>query len=446
MAWTKQTNNFDSINSAIETLNANVDNLSFDIKNGDMNNSIQLAKSIFNISSEVIAYHYTLNQMFIEDFRDESIYLNTINNGGFLNTRFLNNNFYEVGTEVLRTYDENNFYADPGGNVSYDNTIKKFGNGSLSLDGTADTFIETDRCFNRDRFDQEILASNFVINTWIYFNSLPTSGNKMYIWTQYYNGNENYSLYVKNTGGVYSLNFEIKNLADPDLLITRTISPSIETWHHIRFNRGYSNTLRLFFDGILLGSGETYTGVIKSFDNGYATQTIGAYEGGNYLNAKLDDFEITIGNLNYTSDFTLPTSATIPDYNGTTTTVLLQFNETFDESEIIDTTLIRLVTDMELISEEKTVVENVTPTYVYMTTKHDESLGEYATVEYFYTINGGVNWRPINLNELTETVDEGTTLQIKIVCSNFDYLEYEYPDGYFDGQYQIYGFAYGYLI
>lgn len=195
--------------------------------------------------------------------------------------------------------------AQVDGNAQVDTAEKKFGTGSLLLDGTDDVVQITDNV----NFDFAA-GEDFTIECWVrvaYDTSTKTtqmiahddaSGNQR-SWRFGINGDEKLELYVSPSGGSGS-----------EVFVTSTSAQTwtIGTWYHIAVDRNSADLIRLYKDGVVIGSA---TDSVASF-----TTTSELSVGGRlFVNAVFEGFDghldgvrVTIGTARYDGAFTPATT------------------------------------------------------------------------------------------------------------------------------------------
>ncbi len=180
------------------------------------------------------------------------------------------------------------------GDAQVDTAQSKFGGASLLLDGSGDYLSSADDA------DYELGSSDFTLECWVRFNTLPGSGTEVALLSKYtISGNQrSWRLtYVGGTGlrFIYSTDGTTTGGAD------KSWSPSTGTWYHVALVRS-GNTLIYFIDGTSIGTA-AISGAI--FD-GTAALQIGAYNSGAFLNGWVDEVRISVGVARWTANFTPP--------------------------------------------------------------------------------------------------------------------------------------------
>lgn len=156
------------------------------------------------------------------------------------------------------------------------------------------------------------VGSGYTIDFWANFNTLPSSGNSMYLSSQSNTGILRF--YIKNTAGAYSMKFGIEANSDID---GGAITLDTGNWHHFAFVYDpIAGQKYLFFDGVTAGAIANTDEMLQN--NG--SFTIGASSAGSFgsfLDAYISEFRISKGIPRWTSNFT--PSASPYDSIGSTT-------------------------------------------------------------------------------------------------------------------------------
>jgi hypothetical protein len=181
------------------------------------------------------------------------------------------------------------------GNAQVSTSVKKYGSGSMSFDGTGDRLVSAANpgfAFN---------TGDFTVEGWIYTNTL--SGERGFIQTSDTAG----GLKTSYTTGIlfaigtspYTLNVNVGNTN----VSSGSTYLAINTWYHVAVTRA-SGSVRLFINGALVGGPTTITANLTG-----QNLCIGGYYNTSYLwNGYVDDLRITKGYARYTAAFTAPTS------------------------------------------------------------------------------------------------------------------------------------------
>jgi hypothetical protein len=173
------------------------------------------------------------------------------------------------------------------GNATQSTAQSKFGGKSAAFDGSGDYLTIPQIAFG---------TSDFVVECWLYFNSI--SGD----YTGIYDGrpgvNGNYPALLLNGTSISWYTFNSFNITGPSL------SPG--QWYHVAVARASGST-RMYVDGTQVGS--TYSDSTNYAAS--ATTFIGNGSGGFFINGYIDDLRITVGSARgYTGPtITVPTAA-----------------------------------------------------------------------------------------------------------------------------------------
>ena len=181
------------------------------------------------------------------------------------------------------------------GDAQISTSVKKYGTGSLSFDGTGDWV----RSF--DNLPIAFGSGDFTVEGWIYLNNVSATKGIMYGL-----GNNSFGLRVGQgyLGNVNGLNISRSGVADLEYC---AFTFSTSTWYHVAVVRS-GTTIYFFVNGTqqtTLGSGG------GSYN--FAIPTSGFIFGANNdtnerFNGYIDDFRITKGYARYTANFTAPTA------------------------------------------------------------------------------------------------------------------------------------------
>ncbi len=176
--------------------------------------------------------------------------------------------------------------------------------GVLLLDGTGDGLsVPSDADFN-------LGAGEWTVKMWVRFNdatppqTLIASGGP---------GSANYPGWklVLVSG---SLQWEYGTGGAATVTMTRTWTPSTDTWYHVAITRDSSNDIRMFIDGTQIGA------VLNDATN-YSLNSgcqVGYHlAGAEYTNGWIDDVVVKNNTADYTTNFTAPTAPMTPEYNFT---------------------------------------------------------------------------------------------------------------------------------
>lgn len=190
------------------------------------------------------------------------------------------------------------------GNAQVSTAQNKFGGASLLLDGSSDYLTVSDSS------SWDFGTGDFTLEMFVYFNSLPTSGNRMAL-ISHYDGvsgqNGDWFWEVYNNTGTYQFRWGSYN--GSFTIISKNISSiSTGSWYHFRVLRT-SNTIRFFKDGVQVSTdGTDSTDLTRA---GSTTLNIGDFPGGGAsTSAYFDEIRVSKGIARDSGTaFTAPTSA-----------------------------------------------------------------------------------------------------------------------------------------
>ena len=194
------------------------------------------------------------------------------------------------------------------GSAQISTSVKKYGTGSLSFNGTTDYLI-----LPKNNAILDPLSGNFTYECWLYLSgtqrgSIIGSGsgsNVFTIWVDYNSTSSGkLGMWASSNGTSWNM---INSDTGGNGIGTTVLSTGV--WYHVAYTRS-GNTFRLFLNGNLEVS-VTVSGTIASSNSSWEIGRQGTY--GYYLNGYIDDFRITQGYARYTSNFTPPTTA-LPNY------------------------------------------------------------------------------------------------------------------------------------
>jgi len=177
------------------------------------------------------------------------------------------------------------------GNAQISTSVKKYGTGSMSFDGTGDWLTGV------DSVSQQFGTESFTIEGWVYLNALGAARGFI-------------SKGTSTTGwsiGVNSSNQLVFSYTATALTGSTALSGS--TWYHFAVvrNGSASGNLKIYLNGV---ADATSGGAVTDNFNQTSTLYIGADRvGASALNGYLDDIRITKGVARYTANFTPPTRA-----------------------------------------------------------------------------------------------------------------------------------------
>jgi hypothetical protein len=177
------------------------------------------------------------------------------------------------------------------GNAQVSTSVKKYGSGSMSFDGTGD-YLQSLSFINL-----QLGTGNFTIEGWVYLNVI--SGISQYIVSRGPDASNGWAVLIDG-GNKLSFNYTASFLSGTTSLVA-------STWYHFAVVRSGTATgnVKLYLNGVL---NATSAGAINDNFN----QTSFTYVGisrtvTNALNGYVDDLRITKGIARYTANFTPPT-------------------------------------------------------------------------------------------------------------------------------------------
>jgi hypothetical protein len=184
------------------------------------------------------------------------------------------------------------------GNAQISTSVKKYGTGSIALDGTGD-YLST-----RSTPNLSFGSGDFTIEAWVYATSLGSYNAVFAQWPD--NGGSTNNSYTLETVGS---NMEFYYASGSTLYGPTTLGTiTTGVWIHYAICRS-GNTLYPFKNGVL----GTTTSITQTLNSPTSAVTVGgAVAGGGEWIGYIDDLRITKGYARYTANFTPPTAA-LPD-------------------------------------------------------------------------------------------------------------------------------------
>lgn len=189
--------------------------------------------------------------------------------------------------------------SSAGGTVTNNTATKKFGAGSMQLDGNTSLVTVTsspDFTFGMDDFTEE---------AWIYPTAAPAS--QCAIWS---NSPNTGTQHANTTLGLSMLNSRVLRVQSAyTIFITGTTALALNQWHHVAISR-VGPTMYLFVNGNLeasAASSHNFSDVLDFKIGGYLTVA-----DGQHFTGLIDDLRITKGIGRYSSAFT-PSTLANPD-------------------------------------------------------------------------------------------------------------------------------------
>ena len=176
------------------------------------------------------------------------------------------------------------------GGASISTTVSKFGGSSMYFDGTGDWLLMP----AGDKF--AFGTGDYTVEAWVYFTSITTTDLQI-IFLSGSTGGNNFYFHIDGN--------QISVGTSAAFISNQATSFSTATWYHVAACR-YSGTLRLFVNGVQIGSSVSDStnwisaGSARIGANEAGTQTVFGY---------INDHRVTKGIARYTQNFTPPTTA-----------------------------------------------------------------------------------------------------------------------------------------
>ena len=174
------------------------------------------------------------------------------------------------------------------GNAQVSTSVKKYGTGSLSFNGT-NSQLKSPNTF--------IFSGNFTVEGWFYASSSSTNFPSPICATT---ANQ-FQLQFNSTVTTYYLNF-----AGSTVINAQASGITTNTWNHIAIVRSGS-TITVYFNGVAANTASSSSTVSQVLFIGSDSSS------SNWWNGYIDDLRITQGLARYTANFTPPTAA-LPTY------------------------------------------------------------------------------------------------------------------------------------
>ena len=200
------------------------------------------------------------------------------------NTKLLAN---FTNAQMIDSTAKNNF--ETVGSVYLTSTVKQFGTTSCDLYGSTGSRVASPP----SPLYNILNAGKFTVEFWIYVDNYHAAYSDI---VGVFNGVSAGWLIYQN--GTYIEAY----INGVQLQVAR---PSTSTWTHIALTRD-GTTTRLFKDGT---SGATSTSSLGADQTSYGLVFGGDATGRNGIDARIDEFRLTLGKARYTSNFTVPTQA-----------------------------------------------------------------------------------------------------------------------------------------
>jgi hypothetical protein len=185
------------------------------------------------------------------------------------------------------------------GNTTVSTSTKKYGSGSAYFDGNGDYLTLADSA------DWEFGSGDFTIEAWI--NATLTGWHAVVSQRNTAASQSAFIFYTDQTTGLLTFALSTSGTAFTHTLTSGTTYVQANVWTHVAAARN-GNTLRLFIDGVLVGTMSVTGATIYN-------STVPLMVGGDtysspssFMNGYIDDLRITKGIARYTTDFTPPTT------------------------------------------------------------------------------------------------------------------------------------------
>lgn len=229
--------------------------------------------------------------------------------GTFLDPEFLNLgiqlNFSNAADASSDFFDESQYIHSPTavGNAQIDTAQFKFGTASLLLDGTGDfTRLPDPSGFNFSN-------NEWTVEFHIRFDGDPGTAS-MALTSKYDPADKEWLFELNNN--VLEGTFSTDGSADI-AMFSEAWNPVGDTWYHLAFcrdNSGGSDVVRVFVDGVQLGSDNTsVNGTTFNSSDGQWRIGAGGNSGDIIVACWIDNYRVTNGSTRYTTNFTPPTEA-----------------------------------------------------------------------------------------------------------------------------------------
>lgn len=204
-----------------------------------------------------------------------------------------NNTFLDSST--------NNFTITRNGNTTQGSFSPYGSNWSNYFDGSGDDLTVPDNAA------LELGSSNFTIEAWVNFSSLPSDGNIYSVGGKWgAQGVFSYLATFRNDGGTYKLTLFYSTDGSSVSSVNVNWTPSVGTWYHLAYVRSGSN-FYFFANGTQVSTTQSVSG---SFANTSVVGSVGSASsgGGHYLNGYISNYRLVNGTAVYTSNFTPSTT------------------------------------------------------------------------------------------------------------------------------------------
>jgi hypothetical protein len=184
------------------------------------------------------------------------------------------------------------------GNAQVDATTKKYGSGSITLDGTGD-YLDTP-----NSADFDFGSGDFTLEAWVYINA--GSGTARPILTNRPSGGSanGFMFYLSSTERCSFQCWDAGGASICNLVSSGSNLPNA-TWQHFAATRQGSD-IRIFQDGAHVGTASSATAIGASVSPLLIGTDVGF--GLTHWNGRFDDIRVTKGVARYTAGYTPPTA------------------------------------------------------------------------------------------------------------------------------------------
>ena len=238
-------------------------------------------------------------------FVDNSTNAFTITNNGSSTLTNLNGPFGNANTPQLLLNNTNAGIYDNGmmndlvtvGSAQISTSVKKYGTGSLSFNGSSDYLSIP------DNYGFVFGSGDFTVEAWIYPTQVVASEAPIF---KLFDTNN--IIELRQNGN--KLDCYLQQTNPSITLSTGTIAMTVNTWNHVAFVRSGTTTYT-FVNGVL---DQTKTSQTQNLTSLVTTKRIGTNQTASFFfSGYIDDLRITKGYARYTANFTPPTAA-FPNY------------------------------------------------------------------------------------------------------------------------------------
>ena len=200
------------------------------------------------------------------------------------------------GSTAFDDESSKNYTLTANGNAQIDTAQAKFGSGSILLDGTGDSVSVVALA------NLAPLTGQFTVEAWVRFNVVKTNQSIISVWASALSGTS-WAFVCSPT----SLAFTYYDSGNTQRPTSGAWSPVTGQWYHLAADRDASDVLRVYADGVVIGS-STRAEVMKSAGTNPqigALPGFSAYE----FNGWIDEVRVTKNVARYGGAFTPPSAA-----------------------------------------------------------------------------------------------------------------------------------------